>query len=477
MRTIIILVIIALIFCPKMVNPAYSQQTYTIIITVTDRNNNPVNDASVRVTTQYGPEDYRDAAWPPLRTNSSGTVIYANVYAAEPQAYIVASKFGVELASGYYTLTSETAYITIACQTLDDLIIYANDEDDKPLDNAQVNLSWHGRDGLPWTISQSTDSNGAVTFQQVSYDIYEVQVAWQGLVVHSGTINFSETEKSYTAKCNVYSLMVKVSDAANNPLSQAKVTLTRSDGWKPPAKYTQKGQVEFSQLSEANYTITVSYETYTNTTQIYLKNSQTTLIKIDYLPTITHTITIKVSWSDNQPVANADVTIQKDENILFKGTTDNSGTSTVQLKEEAYNLTVTHDDVTILELINVDNDETFTVTLDITNRRSTLTVEVYNEDQTVVYGCPVEIYMNGELLENKTAVTGTASFVLPDGTYTVIVKHQNKQTEQTVTINKDTQLPVILRNETNPYTIYILTAITLTVISVIAILIAKRRKT
>ncbi|MGB9740227.1 MAG: carboxypeptidase-like regulatory domain-containing protein [Candidatus Bathyarchaeia archaeon] len=476
MRTTGILIIIALIFCPKTVNLAYSQ-TYTLIITVTDKNNKPVNDASVRVTTQYGPEDYRDAAWPPLRTNSSGIVIYANVYAAEPQAYIVASKFGIELASGYYTLTSETAHVTIVCQTLDDLTIFANDDEGNPLDNAQVNISWHGQDGLPWTISRSTDSNGAVTFQQISYNIYNVQVVWQGLAVHNGTINFLETEKSYTAKCNVYNLIVNVSDAADNPLSHAKVTLTRSDGWKPAAKYTQDGQASFSQLSEANYTITVSYETYMNTTQIYLENSQTTPIKIDYLPIIMHTVTIKVCWSDNQPIANADVTVQKDQNIFFKGTTDNSGVSTVQLREETYNLTVTHNGLTTSKFIDVNNDETFTVTLDIADRKSTLTVEVYNEDQTLVYGCTVEIYLNGELLENKTAVSGIVTFVLPDGTYTVIAKHQNRQTEQTVTINKDTQLPIVLKTETNPYIISILTAITVTAISVIMIIFTKKRKT
>jgi hypothetical protein len=473
MRALIPLAITLLIFSTYS-TIAYSQSTYRIVVTVKDKAGLPVIDASVRVTTKYGAEDYRDGAWPPLRTNSSGMVVYENVYSVEAIAQIVVAKSGVELANNYYPLTSSTTYITITCQSLDTLTIYAQDSDDKPLHNAQVTLSWEGPDGVTWVLSKTTDEKGEATFQQMSYNTYEVHVTWQRLTVHQNKFNFSETLKKYTAQCRVHDLTVEVYDAVNKSLTDAKVTVTR-DEWKN-IKYTIKGAAVFSQLAEAEYAVHAQYGTYTSTATVKLSKSQKLNIRFNFTaPTLTYKVAVKALWSDDKPITTAKVTVKNEEGyMLYNGLTDSSGHYIFQLEEGAYTFVVSKANATKMQTATITGETTVTIIIDVSQRISSVQVEVYKEDGTFAYGATIETYKDGRLLYNLTTTTGAATLNLPDGTYTIIAKLQDKKQAKTITVNQDTKLPIVLQTEFNPIMMFSTLLAAIIIITAAAIIVKRK---
>lgn len=452
---------------------AYSQTTYTIIITVKDSDGRPVSGASVRVTTKYGPDDYRDAAFPPYCTNTSGMVVYENVYSVDGLVHVVVSKNGVELASGDYTLTLARTSITIVCQSLATLTVYTKDSSNQPLKNAAVMLTWQSLDDVQWDTSQTTDEQGKAAFPQMSYWTYQVQILWQGLIVHEGTFSFSETTRNYNAICKVHNLTVNVFDAANKPLTNAKVTINRG-GWYS-TKYTSGGFVVFPQLPEANYTIQTQYEIYTNTTTISLSNTKTVTIKLNFIAASTCRVAVKAIWSDNKPINNAEMKVTNIEGYtVYSGTTNATGYCLIQLLEGTYTFTVSKEQATQTQTVTITSQTTVTITIDTSYRISTVRVEIY-KDNAYASGVFIEIYKDGQLVNNTLAPNGEAAFNLPDGTYTFIAKLQDQKQEKTVTVNQDMTIPIVFGTTIDPAVIYLLLS-SMAFAIIIAIIVKLKRK-
>ena len=454
MKKLQIIVAAILLLIPALSTSAYSQGAYyTIIVTVKDSDGLPVNEASVRVTTKYGPDDYRDAAFPPYRTNASGMVVYENVYSVDGFANIVVSKSGVELESGCYQLTQPKTSITIVCRDMATLTVYAKDSGNQPLKNAVVKLSWQSLDGTSWDISQTADEQGRAVFRQMIYWTYQVQVSWQGLTVHQGSFSFSSSTRSYNALCKVHNLTVNVFDAANKPLTNAKVTVSRGGGWQN-IKYTSGGFAVFSQLPEAVYTVHAQYEIYTNTTTVNLSSTKTVTIKLNFIVMSTCKIVLKAVWSDDKPIANAEVKVTNSEgSIVFTGSTNATGHCTFQLLEGTYTFTVFKGSAIQTRTLTVTGQTTLTITIDTSHRVSTVKVEVY-KDGALAKGVIIEIRQNGQLLDMVLASNGEYTFTLPDGTYTIIAKLQDQKQEKTITVNQDLAVPITFGTALNPMLIY-----------------------
>jgi|GEM_PF-3160793 len=454
MRKLQIIAVAILLLIPALSTSAYSQDAYyTIVVAVKDGDGLPVNEASVRVTTKYGPDDYRDAAFPPYLTNSSGIVVYENVYSVDGFANIVVSKSGIELESGCYQLTQPKTYIAIVCRNMATLTVYAKDSNNQPLKNAMVKLSWQSLDGVQWDTSQTTDEQGRAVFRQMIYWTYQVQVSWQGLTVHQGSFSFSSFTRSYNALCKVHNLTVNVFDAANKPLTNAKVTVSRGGGWQN-VKYTSGGSAVFPQLSEAVYTVHAQYEIYTNTTTINLSSTKTVTIKLDFIAVSTCKIVLKVAWSDDKPVANAEVKVTNSEgSTVFAGSTNTTGHCIIQLLEGTYTFTVSKGSATQTRTLTVTSQTTLTITIDTSHRVSTVKIEVY-KDGALANGAIIEIRQNGQLLDMVLAPKGEYTFTLPDGTYTIIAKLQDQKQEKTITVNQDMTVPITFGTTINPMLIY-----------------------
>jgi len=474
MRKLIILATAFLLCFSPFLAFAYSQATYTIIVKVDDSEGLPVSGASVRVTTKYGPEDYRDAAFPPYCTNASGIVVYENVYSVDGLAHMVVSKGGIELASGDYTLTLPRTNILIVCQNLATLTVYAKDSGSQPLKNALVRLKWQSLDGLQWDASQTSDQQGKAAFPQMSYWTYQVEVLWQGLTVHQGIFSFSASNRNYNAICKVHNLTVNVFDAANKPLTNAKVTITRG-GWYN-TKYTSAGTVVFPQLPEANYTIQTQYEIYTNTTTVNLSSTKTVTVKLNFITALTCNVAIKAVWSDNKPITNAEVKVKNSEGYtVYSGATNATGYCLIQLLEGTYTFTVSKGPATQTKTATITSQTTVTITIDAAHRISTVKIEIY-KDNTYASNVFIEIYKDGQLLNTALAPNGIATLNLPDGTYRIIAKLQDQEIEKTVTVNQDMTVPINFRTTMNPTLIYASVAFTALAIITIAVIIKLKRK-
>jgi hypothetical protein len=475
MKKLQIIATAMLLLLPTVLTSAYSQGAYyTIIVTVKDSEGSPVNEASVRVTTKYGTEDYRDAAFPPYCTNASGIVVYENVYSADDFANIVVSKSGVELESGRYQLIQPKTSITIICQNMATLTIYAKDSGNQPLKNAIVKLSWQSLDGVQWDASQTTDEQGRAFFRQMIYWTYQVQVSWQGLTVHQGSFSFTSSTRSYSALCKVHNLTVNVFDAANKPLTNAKVTISRSTGWQN-VKYTSVGSAVFSQLPEAVYMVHAQYEIYTNTTTVNLSSTKTLTIKLNFIAVSTCKIVLKVAWSDDKPVAKAEVKVTNSEgSIVFTGSTNATGHCTFQLLEGTYTFTVSKGSATQTQTVTVTSQTTLTITIDTSYRISTVKVEVY-KDGTLAKGAIIEIRRNGQFLDSVLASNGEYTFTLPDGTYTIIAKLQDQKQEKTITVNQDMTIPITFGTTINPMLIYVPLALAIFAAIIIAVIKLKHK--
>ncbi|MEM2567748.1 MAG: carboxypeptidase-like regulatory domain-containing protein [Candidatus Bathyarchaeia archaeon] len=453
---------------------AYPQGAYyTIIVSVKDGDGSPVVDASVRVTTKYGPDDYRDAAFPPHRTNASGMVVYENVYSVDGLASIIVSKNGVELASGSYQLTPTRTFIAVVCRNMATLTVYAKDSGGQPLKNAFVKLFWQSLDGLTWEASQTTDDQGKAVFRQMSYWTYQVQVSWQGLTVHQGVFSFSSSARSYNALCNVHNLTVNVFDAANKPLTNAKVVISDSSEWRD-TKYTSKGSVVFPQLPEANYTVQVQYEIYTNITTVKLSSTKTVNIKLNFIAVSTFNVVLKALWSDNKPIANAEVKVTNSEGYtVFTGSTNATGHCSLQLLEGTYTFTVSKGSATQTKTITVTSQTTVTLTIDTSCRISTVKVEVY-KDGALANGVLIKIYKDGRLIDSVSAPNGEYIFNLPDGLYTFIVRLQDQELEKAVIINQDMVIPIHFGAVMNPMVIY--APLLLAVLAIVAVAAVKLKR-
>ncbi|MEM1540584.1 MAG: carboxypeptidase-like regulatory domain-containing protein [Candidatus Bathyarchaeia archaeon] len=447
---------------------------YTIIVTVKDGDGTPIVDASVRVTTKYGPDDYRDAALSPYRTNASGVVVYENVYSVDGLASIIVSKNGVELASGSYQLTSTRTTITVVCRNMATLTVYAKDSSGQPLKNAFVKLLWQSFDGLTWEASQTSDEQGKAVFRQMSYWTYQVQVSWQGLTVHQGVFSFSSSARSYNAMCKVHNLTVNVFDAANKPLTNAKVVVSGSGGWRD-TKYTSKGSVVFPQLPEANYTVQVQYEIYTNTTAVKLSSTKTVNIKLNFIVMSTCNVVLKALWSDNKPIADAGVKVTNSEGYtVFTGFTNATGHCPLQLLEGTYTFTVSKGSATQTKTVTVTSQTTVTLTIDTSYRISTVKVEVY-KDGALANGVLIKIYRDGRLIDSVSAPNGEYTFNLPDGVYTFIVRLQDQELEKAVIINQDTAIPIYFGAVINPMVIYAPLLLAVLAVVVVASVKLKRK--
>jgi len=272
----------------------------------------------------------------------------------------------------------------------------------------------------------------------------------------------------------VHNLTVNVFDAANKPLTNAKVTISRGSGWQN-IKYTSGGSAVFSQLPETVYTVHAQYEIYTNTTTVNLSSTKTVTIKLNFIAMSTCKIVLKAAWSDDKPVANAEVKVTNSEgSIVFTGSTNTTGHCTFQLLEGTYTFTVSKGSATQTRTLTVTGQTTLTITIDTSYRISTVKVEVY-KDGALAKDAIIEIRQNGQLLDIILASNGEYTFTLSDGIYTIIVKLQDQKQEKTVTVNQDMTVPITFGTTINPMLLYMPLALAIFTATIIAVIKLKHR--
>ena len=423
----------------------FASDTYKLVIKTVDKNGNPLNGALVQVTTKYGEDDYRSTL--PKQTNSSGIVVFEDIYSITPSANITVRWLSAEVAHQQTSLSNETNFFSIYCN-ISDLTVTALDSNSHPLKGAIVKLRWEI--DIPWTLESTTNDQGIAVFSQMHYYSYQVSTYWLGKKVHEDTFDFAESTTSYLAECNVYNLTVNVTDKENRPISNADVTVTRSDNWERSSK-TSEGVATFTQLAIGNYSIKASYMSSSNTTNINLTRNEQVLLKLNISVSHVFQVTVEVVWSDENPVPKTNVVIRNNNGqILKSGVTDTNGIFTTSLVEGAYTIEVSHKNLNKNANVTITRETIISFTFNASLRTYTLTVEVADDDGVPVNGALVEVDLNGYILSSSQTFGGIAIFNLKDGVYKVVATLNGEQKEKTVILDKDTRLSITFQKGISP---------------------------
>ena len=423
---------------------AFSLDTYTLIITVVDEKDDPLSGAWVKVTTKYGENDTRSPF--PKQTNASGVVEFT-VQSIEPVANVTVGWRGIEVARETVNLGGDVTSVIIICR-VNDLSVLVMDSDGLPLRGANVELHWVT--DMPYTLKGSTGDQGLVVFPQMSYYDYQVLTYWQGKLVHEGTFTFTSSTTTYVVYCNVYDLTVNVVDKEGNPISNADVTVTRSDDWERSRK-TSEGVATFTQLATGNYSIRASYMSSSNTTNINLVRNEQVFLKLNISILHVFQVTVEVIWSDEKPVPETNVVIRDNNGqILKSGVTDTNGILTTSLVEGSYIIEASYKNLNKNANITISGETTISFTFNASLRTYTLTVEVTGDNGVPVNGALVEVGSNGDVISSSQTISGIAIFNLKDGVYKVVVTLNGEQKEKVVILDKDTRLSMTFQKGIPP---------------------------
>ena len=462
---------ISILFSFAFLSVVFSANTYTLIITVVDKNGDPLDGALVQVTTKYGEGDFRSTF--PQETNASGVVIFNDIHSITPSADITVSWRSIEVAQQQVDLTGATNFFTIYCDVFD-LEVSALDSENNPLKGAEVILHWE-RD-IPWTLRSDTNDQGLAVFPQMPHYEYQVQTNWLARQVHDGIFDFNNSSTSYVADCSVYNLNVMVFDKEDRPISGAKVTISRDDEWKKSTT-TEVGIANFPQLSFGNYAIEASYESSSNTTTVQLtKSTEATLYLNITVPLRTFEITVHAVWSDDKPVSGAKVFIHDNlGETVSNGITDYNGFFTDLLSEGEYVLNVSKNALSKTKNVILTSKVTVTVQFDADLRTYTLTVKVTSKDGALVNGALVNVKLNGTvLISNGETIGGIVVFNLKEGTYRIIVNIGEEQREKTVELTEDVAFSITFQKDSTLESLFYILS-TSAVLSIIFLVFYARR--
>jgi len=438
-KTLVVLasLLVILLCC---LTSVFASGTYTLVIEAVDKEGDPLSGAWVRVTTLYGPDDYRSSY---EETNASGFAVFNDVYSSIPSANVTIYWSSVEVAYETVDLGDGENSFVIVCN-VSDLTVLAQDSEDNPLIGADVTLSWE-RD-IPQSLESTTNDQGLAVFQQMPYYEYQVETECKNRQVHDGTFDFNDSATTYIADCKVHDLDVKVFDKENRPISGAEVLISRDDEWKA-SEFTGYGTAIFTQLAFGNYSIEVSYESAFNTTAAQLVESLvvTLHLNITYSPR-TFEITVRAVWDDGKPTSGANVIILDSlGEVVSTGVTDDNGYFSDLLTEGEYVLNVSKNDLSKVENLTLTNNTMITFSFDATQRTYALIVEVTGENWAPVEGALVEVYLNGSLIFTGETINGAAFFNLQEGTYRVVVSAGDEQREKTVELGEDTRISIVFQ--------------------------------
>ena len=427
----------------------HSQETYTLIINVVDGTEDPITGVFVQVIYMFAVNETPASTFP-KQTNASGFVEFT-IQSIEPSANITVSWLGTQVAFQEVNLSPGTSFFTVTCD-VSDVTILTLDGKGRPLQGAEVKLDWNEDwpPGIPNT--RTTDNQGLVIFPQMPYYSYPVSVKWQDKLVHEDTFDFTSSTTTYVAECKVYDLTVNVVDREDRPISEANVTVTRSDEWET-SKKTDNGVAAFTQLATENYSVEASFLSSSNTTTINLLEDTEVFLKLNISVLRIFEVKVKVVWSDEKPVSEATVTVQNNYGQqILSGITDVDGTLTITLSEGAYIVKVVKNTLSTTKNITVTDHAIVPVTFDASLRTYTLTIEVIDDTGVNANNAVVELYQNGNLIDRSETLGGTAVFNVKQGTYKMITKLNNKQREEIIEVKDDVKL-VMSFYENNPITL------------------------
>ena len=236
--------------------------TGSLKIIIQDENENPIRGATLSSTSQPNGQQAISGA-----SSTDGSVVFSDVKIGNYA--IQASKSGFETNSKTVTVIEgeTTTQIIQLKEQVGTLKILVKDKESKPVSGATVTSTSqpNGRSSL----SDTTGSDGSVTFTDVKIGAYTFQATKSGYISETGSVT-AKTDETTTLTINIEkielfgTLKITIEDVKNNPLSGVMVSSTSQPSGQSSLSGTtgSDGSIAFGDVKLGSYTFEVSRSGY-----------------------------------------------------------------------------------------------------------------------------------------------------------------------------------------------------------------------
>jgi|GEM_PF-2482745 len=130
------------------------------------------------------------------------------------------------------------------------------DSEDRPLQNAEINLLDHDENLV---FSRATDENGMIGYEQLPGGEWSLEVFWMDRNVGYTTVQLTESEE-ITLETEVYDILITVEDSDGQILDGAEVSLLDGDELVYSEESDEQGDVSFEQIAGGDWMIEVDWQ-------------------------------------------------------------------------------------------------------------------------------------------------------------------------------------------------------------------------
>lgn len=196
--------------------------------------------------------------------------------------------------------------------------------------------------------------------------------------------------------------------------------------------------VKFTDSPTAGALSKPSPSTYGSTEKLYVSDAgDNAIVKLDTGQALTSTVTANITDESNNPIANANVTIEDSANtVVFTGQTNSNGKVSTDLEDGDYTLIANKEKYykNSMSFSVVGSDTTLHMALDSKPEISGTVVESDTESKTIA-NATIKILQNGTKVTKVLSKSdGTFSVTVDNGTYTINVSKDTYESNET-TIN------------------------------------------
>ncbi|MBS3816972.1 MAG: hypothetical protein KGY76_05355 [Candidatus Thermoplasmatota archaeon] len=284
--------------------------------------------------------------------------------------------------------------------------------------------------------TNTTDNNGEVTFQLARGE-HRFDVSWLGVDVAEETREVNSMNTSFEITASVYQLEFLTYDntTEHSPLSQARISV-RIGGDLVDTGSTDASGSYITKLPSTHIDAGVEWkgiEVYSLQNYQVVDNTNKTLYCDVYHLNVT------IQDSQENPVEGADVSVQYQNNVIERGTSDENGSLMMRLPVEGYTIETTWNGIEV-------NETDYTMTAAQGQNELIIDADVYYVTLTVVdsEGDPLpdtqtELFVEGSLLFSETTDSdGVVETRLPAESYDIYFTWRGFEVnETTIEVDRD----------------------------------------
>jgi len=237
------------------------------------------------------------------------------------------------------------------------------DSEDRPLQNAEINLLDH--DGN-LVFSRATDEDGTIGYEQLPGGDWSLEVFWMDRNVGYTTVQLTEKEE-ITLETEVYDLHITVEDSEEQILEGAEVSLLDGDELIYSEESDEEGDVSFEQIASGEWMIEINWQ---RVRVLWYPIEDLNETETMTLETDVHTLYLDVVDSEGDALHEAEIVLYgpRDELVYSRDSDGDGSTFFVQLPGGDWDIEVYWADHEVATVnVTLEESERRTIVTDVHN--------------------------------------------------------------------------------------------------------------